>query len=243
MIFAMDSPFTIGAGSVDGGAMKGGRAKAASIACGVACALAVFAYTASVQGEAERARAEALARYGGDQVEVCVAARDIAPGETVDASAVEVRLWLADLLPPDAVTSIDQVVGAAPTSSILEGEVVSMRRFGEEASLIDVPDGLVAVSVPAQDVRAVGGAIAPGSHVDVYATGTTSTSLIGEGMLVLATSASASADAMGASVTWATLAVAPGAVQELVSAAQNMELYFALPSDGESEGERSREEA
>ena len=223
--------------------MKGRKAQAASIACGVVCALAVFAYTASVHGEAERARAEALARYGGDQVEVCVAARDIAPGETIDASSVEVRMWLADLLPPDAATSPDDVVGARPTSSILEGEVVSFRRFGEETSLVDVPEGLVAVSVPAQDVQAVGGAIAPGSLVDVYATGATSTSLIGEGVLVLATSASASADDIGGSVTWATLAVVPEAVQELVSAAQSMELYFALPSDGGAPGDRSREEA
>ena len=40
-----------------------------------------------VRGEAERARADALARYGGDQVEVCVAKRDIAAGETVDSGA------------------------------------------------------------------------------------------------------------------------------------------------------------
>ena len=46
-------------------------------------------------------RADALARYGGDQVEVCVAKRDIAAGETVDSGAIETRLWVADLLPPE----------------------------------------------------------------------------------------------------------------------------------------------
>lgn len=212
--------------------MKGRKAQIASIACGVACALCVLAYLAIVRGEADQARAEALSRYGGEQVEVCVAARDIAPGETVDAAAVEVRLWVADLLPADAATSADDVVGLQATSSILEGEVVSLRRFESEAALVDVPEGLTAVSVPAENVQAVGGAVAPGARIDVYATGATSTSLIGEGVLVLATSASASAEAPGAAVTWLTLAVEPGAVQELVAAAQGMELYFALPASG-----------
>ena len=53
----------------------------AGIACGVLCAACVLAYLTSVRGEADAARAEALARYGGEQVEVCVARRDVAAGE------------------------------------------------------------------------------------------------------------------------------------------------------------------
>ena len=211
--------------------MKGRRTQVAAIAFGVICATCVALYLASVNGEAERVRAEALERYGGDQVEVCVAARDIAPGETIDASAVEMRLWVSDLLPEGAATSIDEVVGSQPTSSILAGEVVSTRRFGERSALVDVPAGLTAVSVPARDVQAVGGAVAPGSLVDVYATGGASTALIGDGVLVLATSASAASDEAGGEVTWITVAIEPEAVQEFVAAAQTMELYFALPGE------------
>lgn len=210
--------------------MKGRKAHIASVACGIACALCVFAYVSGVRGEAERARADVLSRYGGEQIEVCVAARDIAPGEAIDAAAIELRLWVADLLPADAATDLDDVVGMQPTSSILKGEVVSLRRFESSGAAIDVPEGLVAVSVPAEDVRAVGGAIAPGVRVDVYATGGTSTALIGRDVLVVATSASSATDSARADVTWATLAVDPSSVQELVSAAQNMDLYFALPA-------------
>ena len=123
------------------------------------CALCVLGYTQSVRGEAERARADVLARYGGDQVEVCVAKRDIAAGETVDSGAIETRLWVADLLPPEAVRQTSEVVGSKASSTVLSGEVLSARRFGAASAAIDVPDGKVAISVPAKDVQAVGGAV------------------------------------------------------------------------------------
>ena len=100
---------------------------------------------------------------------------------------------------------------------------------------LDVPEGLTALSVPAKDVQAVGGAVAAGSRVDVYATGGTSTDVLASGVLVLATSASAQESTTDAKVSWITVAVAPESVQEIVAAAQKTELYFTLPG---SEGER-----
>ena len=171
--------------------MKRSRTTIIGMACGLACAACVFAYAQGVRGEADAARAEALARYGGEQLEVCVAKRDIAAGESVDASAVETRLWVADLLPAEAFRSSGDVVGKKASSTILAGEVLSERRFRDAGSRLDVPEGLTALSVPAKDVQAVGGAVAAGSRVDVYATGGTSTDVLASGVLVLATSASA----------------------------------------------------
>ncbi len=209
------------------------RTVVAGIVCGVACAACVFAYTQGVQGEAEAARAEALERYGGEQLEVCVAKRDIAAGETVDAASIETRLWVADLLPADAVRSIDDAVGKKASSAIVAGEVLSERRFGDADDELDVPEGLTAVSVPAKDVQAVGGAVVAGSRVDMYATGGTSTDVIARSVLVLATSAGGSSSDTG--VTWITVAVAAESVQEIVAAAQKTELYFTLPGDGPAE--------
>ena len=50
--------------------MKRSRTTIIGIACGLACAACVFAYAQGVRGEADAARAEALARYGGEQLEV-----------------------------------------------------------------------------------------------------------------------------------------------------------------------------
>ena len=150
-------------------------------------------------------------------------------------SAVERRLWVADLLPAEAFRSSDDVVGKKASSTILAGEVLSERRFRDAGSRLDVPEGLTALSVPAKDVQAVGGAVAAGSRVDVYATGGTSTDVLASGVLVLATSASAQESTTDAKVSWITVAVAPESVQEIVAAAQKTELYFTLPG---SEGER-----
>ncbi len=204
------------------------------VASGLLCAVCVLLYLQEVNGRAEAARAEALERYGGEQLEVCVAKRDIAAGEEVDSGAVEVKLWVADLLPQDAVSDLSDVVGKTATSSILEGEVISARRFEETETSLDVPDGLSVVSVPARDVQAIGGAVSPGMSVDVYATGSTSTDVIAEDALVVSTSASAAGDQEGGSVTWVALAVPPDQVQELIAAAQTAELYFVLP--GEEDG-------
>lgn len=203
------------------------------IICGALCAACVLVYMQGVRGEAEAARAEALARYGGEQLEVCVAKRDIAAGETVDASSVETRLWVADLLPAEAVRSVDDAVGKKVSSTVVAGEVLSERRLGDVGDELDVPEGLTAVSVPAKDVQAVGGAVSAGSRVDMYATGGTSTDVIANDVLVLATSAGGSSS--DASVTWITVAVDAESVQEIVAAAQKTELYFTLPGGTRAE--------
>lgn len=208
---------------------------AIAIACGIACMLCVLAYTASVRMEAESARDDAVSRYGGEQVEVVVAKSDILPGETLGAGNVETRSWLVDLLPEDCVTSTGEAFGRQTASFIAKGEVVVKKRFENSSKTVEVPDGMVALSVPAEEVAAVGGAVRAGSRVDVYAVGNSTTKL-GSGLLVLATSGGE--DASGAqAVEWITLALTPGRVQEYVSASETMQLYFALPSTSEDEGQ------
>lgn len=213
------------------------KTRAVAIACGLLCAACVFAYLQSVRGEADAARAEALARYGGEQLEVCVAKRDIAAGETVEGDAMQTRLWLADLLPQDAVQSMGDVLGRQVTSTILAGEVVSFKRFDEQRSELEVPQGFIAVSVPAKDVQAVGGAVVPGSVVDVYASGGVSTEVIARTVLVLATNANKTSTGVGDGLAWVTMALEPDAVQEVIAASEKTELYFALPGDGVAEGD------
>lgn len=209
------------------------RTTLAGLACGLCCSLCVGMYLFEVRGEVDEARAEALARYGGEQVEVCVATRDLSPGEVVDASAVATKLWVADLLPDGAVTEPSRIVGQRLGSGVIKGEVLSARRTEAQESDLNVPLGFAAVSVPAQAVQAVGGSVEPGMYVDVYATGPVSTAKIVEGALVLASSASSEGASAASANAWVTLAVAPDRVQEIVAAAQNLELYFALPAQGD----------
>ena len=84
---------------------------AISLVAGVLAALLCMVYGSSIRSQAERVQAETLAKYGGDRVEVCVAARDIDVGETLDETNVITQEWLTSLLPRDAVTELRQVRG------------------------------------------------------------------------------------------------------------------------------------
>ena len=202
-----------------------------AVGCGLACAVCVILFMASVQGEANAARAEALARYGGEQVEVCVATRDVSMGERLDASAVETRLWIADLLPEGAAREASEVVGKTVASPILKGEVITAKRFESTHNVLDIPAGKEAVSVPAKAVQAVGGAVFPGMSVDVYSSGDTTTTALARGVIVLDTSMGDSGSLVSSESGWITLAVDPDRVQEIIAAAGKTSLYFVLPGD------------
>ena len=79
--------------------MKLSKSAIVGLACGLLCAACVGLYVAQVDEGLARARSEDLARYGGEQVEVCVARRDLAAGETVTESDIEMKSWVASLLP------------------------------------------------------------------------------------------------------------------------------------------------
>lgn len=213
---------------------KRNRSIVIGLICGLGCALCVGLYVVSVDEQADAAQAEMLAKYGGEQVEVCVARRDISAGEVISDSDIETKTWIAALLPADAISVRGDAVGKQVGSTILAGEVISSKRFGFETADIDVPEGMTAISVPAKDVQAVGGALKAGMRCDVYAVGANATSKLASSVLILTTS-STEDSASASSTTWVTLAIEPSRVEEMVSAAQNLSLYFVLPSSVNSE--------
>lgn len=221
---------------------KRNRSIAMGLICGLLCAICVGVYIAHVDEQASAAQAEVLARYGGDQIDVCVAKRDIAAGNMIGEGDVETKTWIATMLPANAVMSKAEAVGKRVGSTILAGEVISTSRFGFESADIEIPEGFVAISVPSREVQAVGGAIAAGMVTDVYAVGGSSTKRIASAVHVLATSMSS--EGASSSSAWVTLAVRPEAVQELVTAAETLEMYFALPSESvlREEGDAGLEE-
>ena len=228
--------------------MKKG-ALVAGLLCGAVCAVCVFSYASLVRGEADSARAEAMERYGGEQVEVLVATKDIYPGETLNSSNSTTRTWLSDLLPEECISTLGDVKDAQVSSMIVKGEAISKRRFDSSAASIDVPEGCVALSVPAQDVQTVGGSLCAGCLVDVYATGS-QTACIGKNILVLATNVEGG-NSSKSKVSWVTLAVPLDQSQEFVTASQSMDIYFVLPAkssdsssgDSQNGGEASSETA
>lgn len=214
--------------------------------CGVLCVAGILAYAADLRADVDQERSEALARYGGEQVEILVATDDIAVGDMLDTTNAEKRLWLSELVPDDAVSDHADVAALPATSPIYAGEVVLKHRFDErEEVALQVPDGKCAISVPSKAVTAVGGSLRPGSKVDVYSVSGSATDLLASRVLVLSTSTtSEEKDANRKSdVTWVTLALDPSMVEEVIAASQKSELYFSLPSENTSAGAAAKGES
>jgi pilus assembly protein CpaB len=214
-----------------------------ALICGIAAAVAIVWYAADVRAEATRAREEALVSYGGEQVEVYTALRDIAVGEMLSSENVSPRTWLSDLLPAGALGNQDEVLGQTATVALMKNEPVLAEKLGTLAGPVSVPEGLCAVSIPSEDVLAVGGAIQAGSFVTVYAADATVVELIAEEVLILETSNGAralSGEASGlfgstaarSQLSWVTLAVEPDTAQELIAASRSRDLHLVLPGGG-----------
>jgi pilus assembly protein CpaB len=211
-----------------------------ALVCGLAAAAAMFWYASEVRAEAAQARQQALSSYGGEQVEVYVATRDIAPGEELSSENVSLRMWLADLLPVGALHEQTEVFGQTTVLPLMENEPIIAAKLGVAKAPVSVPEGLCAVSIPSEDVLAVGGAVQAGSFVTVYAADASTVELIAEEVLVLETSnggqvATAAETGLLAGsgtrerLSWVTLAVEADTAQELIAAARTQELHLVLP--------------
>ena len=128
-----------------GAAVNKSKRIAISLIAGVLAALLCMVYASSIRSQAEQVQAETLAKYGGDRVEVCVAARDIDVGETLDETNVITQEWLASLLPRDAATELRQVRGDVTTSRIPKNAVICDVYTKAETHTLEVPKGKVAV--------------------------------------------------------------------------------------------------
>ena len=144
------------------------------------------------------------------------------------------------------------VVGQTAQLAIAANEPITAAKIGEALVSIKVPDGLCALSIPSEDVLAVGGAIRGGTLVDVYSASSDKVELLGESILVLETSNSTSAaenngSVFGnasnrASLSWVTLAVSPESVEQLIVASRTRSLYLVLPSSQGVEDEKTGKE-
>jgi pilus assembly protein CpaB len=107
------------------------------------------------------------------RVDIVVIARDIDVPRPLAADDVELRALAADLVPDDALRSLSDVVGQVPRTPMLRGQIVLARSVSNELADFRsgqaVANGYRAVAIPVTAVGAVGGAIVPGSRVDVLA--------------------------------------------------------------------------
>lgn len=109
-------------------------------------------------------------------VPVVVAGHDLRGGTLVQAADLEVVRMHDDGLPAGVLHAPEEAVGRYLSWPVAGGEpllgrMLRARRSGGTALAgLDVPDGYRAIAVPVAPAAAVGGMLAPGDHVDVWAT-------------------------------------------------------------------------
>ena len=130
--------------------------------------------------------------------EIVVAKSTIPAHTRITADMLDKQSIPSDVLHPEAITSMDKVVGGITRSEIIKGEqVLSSRVVMDEtkASLsYRIPENMRAISLPVGEVSGVAGYISPGDRIDIIVTYTdedivkqTTTYTVFQNLLVLAT--------------------------------------------------------
>lgn len=109
-----------------------------------------------------------------DSRPVVVAVQDIPERVGLEAPMLAVKQWPVEVMPADAISKIEDVIGKASVTKIyageplLRGKLVDARAASALTFLI--PPGMVAYTIPANESNAVAGAIQAGDSVDVLVT-------------------------------------------------------------------------
>jgi pilus assembly protein CpaB len=110
---------------------------------------------------------------GAQRVAMVVASRDVAVIRPLAAQDLEVRSVPPDALPAGAVSRVDDVIGRVPIAPLWQGQALVAHALADDAATfhtgLTLRPGERAIAIPVVAVSAVGGAISPGSRIDVLA--------------------------------------------------------------------------
>jgi pilus assembly protein CpaB len=102
---------------------------------------------------------------------IVVAARDIDAARPLVADDVVLRSFPADGVPDGAFSDVAAIVGKRPRAPLFTGQLILAAGLAAEAATfssgLTPPSGTRAIAVPAGPAQALGGAITPGSRVDL----------------------------------------------------------------------------
>ncbi len=110
---------------------------------------------------------------GAQRVSVVVAASDLRAARALTLTDLETRRVPPDALPLGALTDPAVAVGRFPRAPLFKGQLVLAPSLGDTPAAFDggivLPTGYHAVAIPVEVGHALGGAVLPGSRVDVIA--------------------------------------------------------------------------
>ena len=184
-----------------------------------------FAYVQSVRAEAEKSRAEAIQKYGGELTSILVATKQIEPGETLSSSNTQVKSWISDLIPEGAITNPESVMGRTVSSVIGVGMPVVSLHLRSVASQITIPENLIGLTISHCEKYGLAERLSAGTKLAAYEVTDSLITCIASDISVL------SDDTEGTLYTSSsvTLGLTPEQVPAVLSAYARGTLRFTLP--------------
>lgn len=184
-----------------------------------------FAYVQSVRAEAEKSRAEAIQKYGGELTSILVATKQIEPGETLSSSNTQVKSWISDLIPEGAITNPESVMGRTVSSVIGVGMPVVSLHLRSVASQITIPENLIGLTISHGEKYGLAERLSTGTKLAAYEVTDSLITCIASDISVL------SDDTEGTLYTSSsvTLGLTPEQVPAVLSAYARGTLRFTLP--------------
>ena len=184
-----------------------------------------FAYVQSVRADAEKSRAEAIQKYGGELTSILVATKQIEPGETLSSSNTQIKSWISDLIPEGAITNPESVMGRTVSSVIGVGMPVVSLHLRSVASQISIPENLVGLTISHGEKYGLAERLSAGTKLAAYEVTDSIITCIASDIAVL------SDDTEGTLYTSSsvTLGLTPEQVPAVLSAYARGTLRFTLP--------------
>ena len=148
------------------------------VVLGVVAILMTKMYLDQQRQEAQEQAKKSLAKMQADQTVVMVAKQDIPAGSVIEANMLDSSIVPNRFIQPQAVTSIDRVLGMISLAPISKGEQIVLsklskaRREGAGGGSLagNTPAGKRAISIAVDSISSVSGMVRPGDYVDVIAT-------------------------------------------------------------------------
>lgn len=174
--------------------------------------------------------------------EIVVAARDLPLGRVLTAEDVKVIGWPGDVIPENASTTVEEVLGRGVITPVTMNEPLlagkmAVKEAGGGLPIV-ISEGMRAVSVRVNEVIQVAGFVMPGTHVDVFVTieppegqsGGPMTKLVLENVTVLTANQIIQTAANGepTSATVVTMLVTPDDAEKLIHAANKGQIQLGL---------------
>ncbi len=107
------------------------------------------------------------------RVGIVVAASDLSAARAIVPSDLEMRELPPDTLPAGAIRDVASAVGRSPRGPIWKGQLLLADALQASPAAFEggvtIPTGYHAVAIPVDAAHALGGAVVPGSRVDVLA--------------------------------------------------------------------------